>query len=123
MRAAALVLAGVGWTLSEGGAEDRSIRKGLALPWLGHSQSKGSSPSAVQLPQLGTGVSHVGKPAGLGQSHSALRLKFPCDFSLLRRVLPELRSKSTPGGQGCMVIMGQSTYLEQWRQPGLVSTL
>lgn len=34
-----------------------------------------------------------------------LRLKLPCDFSLLPRVLPELRSKSA--GQGCMVVMGQ----------------
>lgn len=44
---------------------------------------------------------------------AALRLKLLCDFSLLRRVLPELRSKSLPGGQGCMVVMGQGKHLEQ----------
>lgn len=38
---------------------------------------------------------------------TVLKLKLPCDFSLLHRVLPELRSKSLPKGQGCMVVMGQ----------------
>lgn len=65
-------------------------------------ESKGSGPSAVREPPglaLDWCMWEAGRTGHVPPS--VLRLKLPCGFSLLRRVLPELRSKSLAGGE-CM---------------------
>ena len=113
---------GLGGHRSREGAEDRCASEGLALPSqrLSPSPEQGRQPLAVQAPSQCLG-SACGRWAALGVSCPAvLRLKLPCDFSLLHRVLQSsevsffLRVRGACGSWGRVHTWGSS-----WGRPGL----
>lgn len=108
------LLGGRGWR--EGGPTDASPRGWRCPLRLGLFAESGRQPLSHPGPPVWSWSRARGRRAGLGARHpAARRLKLPCDFSLLCRGLPELRSKSLPGVEGCMVLAGQGT------RPGLLA--